>query len=200
MYVAVEVAPIADMNPTEANIQFLPVTRSRWSDLEDLFESRGGPNHCWCMVFRSMPSTERRAGGPAKKRALSQMVATESPVGILAYDGDEAVAWCSIAPLETYSNLRTRKYVSDDSDTENVWSIACFYIRRTFRGQGMTTRLIDAAIDYARDNGAKIIEAYPVDYDSPSYTYMGRIGTFKALGFKEIAMAGTRRHIMRLRV
>ena len=112
------------------------------------------------------------------------MVAANTPVGILAYDGDEPVAWCSIAPLETYTNLRTRSYVSDGSDTEDVWSIACFYIRSGFRRQGLTTPLIEAAIDYARDNGAKIIEAYPVDYDSPSYSYMGRIGTFERLGFQ----------------
>ena len=69
-----------------------------------------------------------------------------------------------------------------------------------FRRQGMTPQLIKAAIDYAEDNDAKIVEAYPVDYDSPSYSYMGRIGTFERLGFKEIAMAGIRRHIMRLQL
>ena len=147
-----------------------------------------------------MPPADRRVGGAAKKQALSEMVATACPIGILAYDGGDAVAWCSIAPLETYTNLRTRQYVSDGFDAEDVWSIACFYIRSAYRRQGVTSRLIDAAIDYARDNGAKVIEAYPVDYDSPSYSYMGRIGTFERLGFKEIAMAGTRRHIMRFYV
>ena len=131
---------------------------------------------------------------------MSKSIAAGTPVGILAYEDNDPVAWCSVAPLETYSNLRTRNYVSDGNDTERVWSIACFYIRSAYRHQGMTSRLINAAIDYAKDNGAKIIEAYPVDYDSPSYSYMGRIGTFERLGFKEIAMAGTRRHIMRLRL
>ena len=131
---------------------------------------------------------------------MFQRVAEGTPIGILAYDGDEPVAWCSIAPLETYTNLRTRKYVSDGSDTEDVWSITCFYIRSAFRRQGMTTLLINAAIEYARNNGAEVVEAYPVDYDSPSYSYMGRIGTFERLGFKEIAMAGIRRHIMRLQL
>ena len=181
-------------------MKFIPVTPDRWSDLERFFESRGGPKHCWCMVFRPMPSALRSAGSSAKKQALSETVAANTPVGILAYDADETVAWCSIAPLETYTNLRTRKYVSDGSDTEGVWSIACFYIRSALRRQGMTTRLIKAAIEYARDNGAKTVEAYPVDYDSPSYSYMGRIGTFERLGFKEIAMAGSRRHIMRLQL
>ena len=181
-------------------MKFQSVTPERWPDLERFFESRGGPKHCWCMVFRPMSTAFRRAGSPAKKQALYQTVVANTPVGILAYDGDQAIAWCSIAPLETYTNLRTRSYVSDGSDLEDVWSIACFYIRSAYRRQGMTTQLIKAAIDYARENGAKVIEAYPVDYDSPSYSYMGRIGTFERLGFKEIAMAGTRRHMMRLGV
>ena len=106
-------------------MRYLPVTPDRWSDLEDLFESRGGPNHCWCMVFRPMSSADRRAGRPAKKEAMSKSIASGTPVGILAYEDNDPVAWCSIAPLETYANLRTRKYVSDGNDTENVWSIAC---------------------------------------------------------------------------
>ena len=152
------------------------------------------------MVNRRMVPPYSKADTPTKKQAIFDHIANDIPVGILAYINGEPVAWCSIAPLETYTNLRTRKYVSDGSDTQGVWSIACFYIRNALRRQGMTTRLIKAAIEYARNNGAKVVEAYPVDYDSPSYSYMGRIGTFERLGFKEIAMAGTRRHIMRLRV
>ena len=37
-----------------AKMKFLPVTSERWPDLERFFESRGGPKHCWCMVFRPM--------------------------------------------------------------------------------------------------------------------------------------------------
>ena len=181
-------------------MKFLPVTPDRWPDLEQLFESRGGPKHCWCMVFRPMTTADRRAGAHAKKQVLAQTIAANTPVGILAYEGDEPIAWCSIAPLDTYTNLRTRTYAPSENEPEAVWSIACFYIRSAFRRQGMTPQLINAAIEYARDNGAKTIEAYPVDYDSPSYSYMGRIGTFERLGFEEIAMAGTRRHIMRLRL
>ena len=131
---------------------------------------------------------------------MSAIVASGTPVGILGYEGVEPVAWCSIAPLESYKNLRGRRYVSDGADTEGVWSIACFFIKADYRRKGMTTGLVLAAIDFAKSNDAKIVEAYPVDYDSPSYSYMGRIGTFKRLGFKEITMVGTRRHMMRLRL
>ena len=179
-------------------LQFQPVIPDRWEDFERLFEGRGGPKFCWCMPFRPMTPPYGRADTSAKKQAMFQRVTEGTPIGILAYSDGEPVAWCSIAPLETYKNLRGRGYVSSGSDTDNVWCIACFFIQVGYRRHGVTALLAEAAVEYAKTNGAKIVEAYPVDYDSPSYSYMGRIGTFERLGFKEIAMAGTRRHIMRL--
>ena len=73
------------MNPTKADIQFLSVTPGRWPDFEQLFESRGGPKHCWCMVFRPMQSADRRNGRLAKKEAMSESIVAGTPVGILAY-------------------------------------------------------------------------------------------------------------------
>ena len=44
------------------------------------------------------------------------------------------------------------------------------------------------------------VEAYPVDPDSPSFRFMGWVSVFKAAGFREVGRAGTRRHVMRLKV
>ena len=65
----------------------------------------------------------------------------------------------------------------------NVWSLVCFFIKREFRQQGITEELIKEAIKYAKDNGAKFVEAYPVDTDSPSYRFMGFKPTFDKMGF-----------------
>ena len=78
-----------------------------------------------------------------------------------------------------------------------IWSLVCFFIRREFRGQGVTEQLIEAAAEYATRNGATVLEAYPVDPDSPSYRFMGYVPTFEAAGFEEIGRVGTRRHVMR---
>jgi len=79
-----------------------------------------------------------------------------------------------------------------------VWSLACFFIRRDLRGQGASEQTLVAAIAHARGKGGKVLEAYPVDPDSPSYRFMGFIGLFERAGFKAIGRAGTRRHVMRL--
>lgn len=65
---------------------------------------------------------------------------------------------------------------------------------------GLTARLLEAAIDQARRKGATLIEAYPVDPNLPSYRFMGFVGAFKKAGFVEVGRAGTRRHVMRLKL
>ena len=183
------------------DVDFQSVNSQRWHDFERLFEGRGGPMYCWCMPFRTMTPPYRSADATAKKEAMFKRVAENTPIGIIAYINGEPVAWCSIAPLETHKpNIRGRGYVSDETNSKNVWVITCFFIRSGFRRQGMTAQLTKAGIEYARSNGAKIVEAYPVDYDSPSYTYMGRMGTFETLGFNQVGMVGSRRHMTRLQL
>jgi len=124
---------------------------------------------------------------------MRERVLGGTPVGLLAYRGDHPVAWCSVAPKATFERLG--KGVGDDIDA--VWSITCFFVPRAERGQGLVGRLIDAAIDAARQHGARAVEAYPVDVDSPSYRFGGFVQTFARKQFKETGRLGTRRHIVR---
>jgi len=114
------------------------------------------------------------------------------PIGLLGYLDGQPVAWCSIAPSTTFRRLR-----DDVEPDDRVWSITCFFVRREHRGQGLTKLLLDAAVRHAKQRGAKIVEGYPVDASSPSYRFMGFVPMFKAAGFKEVARAGTRRHVVR---
>lgn len=174
---------------------FREVTPARWLDLERLFESRGGPKYCWCMLWRPMRDESLRTHRSEKKESLREIVGRGVPIGILGYLDGEPVAWCSIAPRDTY-----RRLGGPTHDEENVWSLACFFLKRQFRGQGLTRRLIKAAIAYARDRGATVVEAYPVDPDSPSYRFMGYVPTFESMGFREVGRVGIRRHVLRLPV
>lgn len=168
---------------------FTPVDEQNWTDLEKLFESRGGPHNCWCLVWRHAAGKSSLTK-PGKKKALKNFVENQLPVGLLAYDGEEPVAWCSIAPRETFREL------GGDDVLAGVWSLVCFYIRRDYRGTRMTEALITHAVSYARSNGARFVEAYPVDADSPSYRFMGFRSTFEKLGFEFRHRAGSRRHVM----
>lgn len=177
------------------DLEFAVVTLERWGDLARLFEGRGGPSYCWCMVWREMPSDER-GDNEAKRAALEGRVSAGEPVGILGYRDGEPVAWCSVAPRETFRPMGGADY--EDGDV--VWAIVCFFAVRALRGTGVSRRLLAAACEVAADAGATVIEAYPVDPESPSYGFMGRVPTFLDAGFAELGMAGTRRHVMSKRL
>jgi GNAT superfamily N-acetyltransferase len=173
---------------------FRPVTTANWRDFETLFEAPGAPKYCWCMVWRRSAAEARLRGGPDRKRQMKTRIDRGIPVGLLAYLGIAAVAWVSIAPRTSYRNLGG----PEPKPGETIWSLACFYIARVHRGEGLSRRLIAAAIDYAGENGATVVEAYPVDAAAPSYRFMGFVSVFAAAGFAETGRAGTRRHVMRL--
>ena len=182
-----------DAGSAVERLEFHAVDQERWPDLVRLFEGRGGPKHCWCMVWRPKEGRLDRYG---KKAALERSIRQGVPVGILAYLDGEPVAWCSIAPRETYRPLGG----PNDGDSGKVWSVVCFFAHREIRGQGVTSKLLRAAVAHAAAHGADVVEASPVEPDSPSFRYMGFRSTFLAAGFEEVGTAGTRRHVMRLRV
>lgn len=155
---------------------FREVDRSRWGDLERLFESRGGPKSCWCMVWRAVGSEARKTDGRSRKSALKRRVDAGVPVGILAYLDEEPVAWCSIAPRETYRSLGGAAEPGDVPGS--VWSLVCFYVSRPLRGAGITRRLIDAAVAAAARLGARAVEAYPVDPDDVRRVRQGSLTHF----------------------
>ncbi|UVK52848.1 GNAT family N-acetyltransferase [Mesorhizobium sp. AR02] len=175
-----------------ANIRFTEVTRATRGNFETLFEQPGAPKYCWCMAWRH--SGREHIQNDEKKRQMTALVDAGTPVGILAEIDGKTVGWCSVAPRETYRRLSKQQ---DDSET-GVWSVVCFYVPRVLRGGGLASALLDAAIDHAFAEGARLIEAYPVAEASPSYRFMGFREMFAARGFKEAGMAGSRRHMMRL--
>jgi GNAT superfamily N-acetyltransferase len=175
---------------------FRPVTSENWTDFEKLFESRGGPKSCWCTVWRTVQSgadSERPA--TAKKLEMARRISTGEPVGLLGYFGSEPVAWCSIAPRDTY-----RASMSDpmpDDEKHRIWSVVCFFVSRRFRGQGLLQKLIAAAEAHAVNNGATLLEGYPVDEDSPSYRFGGFLPAFEQARYSRVGHKGARRHVVR---
>lgn len=175
-------------------LEFHEVDAKHWPDLERLFEAKGGPKYCWCMAWRAT-GAETNADSAERKRLLKLRVVQRVPIGILGYSDGDPVAWCSIAPRETYRSLGGPEA---GDDRQQIWSLVCFYVPRQLRRRGITQELIAAAVATAKRRGAHVVEAYPVREDSPSYRFMGKVSVFKRAGFREVGRAGSRRHVMRL--
>ena len=95
--------------------------------------------------------------GDARKASMKQRVDAGTPIGLIGYAEGAPVAWCSVAPRSTYRRLGGLEAAGEAP--EDIWSIACFFVKRKWRGQGFARQLIQAAISHARDKGAKVLEA-----------------------------------------
>ena len=181
------------------NLEFHPVTPDRWPDLEKLFGERGASSGCWCMWWRLKRAEFEKQVGEKNRQALKAIVDSGEVPGLLAYADGQPAAWCSVAPRENFSALersRTLKRVDD----EPVWSIVCFFVAKPYRHQGLMAELLKAAVSYARDHGARIVEAYPVEPEtrlSGSAGYMGLTPVFRKAGFAEVLRRSEKHPIMR---
>ena len=179
-------------------LQVHPVTPERWGDLEALFGEHGADAGCWCMWWRLTRSQFWKQRGQKNKEALKAIVDSGQVPGLLAYAGGEPIAWCSIGPRETYSSLersRTLKRVDD----KPVWSIVCFFVAKPFRRKGLMVPFLKAALAYAKEHGAQIVEGYPSESTkAPSWSgYMGLVPAFRKAGFVEVLRRSETRSIMR---
>lgn len=185
------------------DIRFHPVTPERWGDLERLFGPSGACSGCWCMWYRITRSEWSKNSNEGNRKALKRIVDSGRVPGLLAYVDDEPAGWVSVAPREEFASLE-RSRVLKRMDDRPVWSIVCFFVSRAHRRQGLSRTLVKAAVDYAADQGATLVEGYPVDRApgakySAAEAFAGSPATFEREGFRQTARRSPRRLIMRRR-
>lgn len=173
----------------------------RWRDFVSLFSEHGVQNGCWCMYWRVSRGCYHRHFGRGNKAAIKKIVMEGRVPGIIAYHKGKPVGWCSVAPREEFPSL-DRSPTLKRIDDQPVWSITCFFIAKPYRGKGLNQLLIQAAIEYVRKHGGRIVEAYPVrSAKNPAVIkwelYTGMAGTFRRLGFKTVSRRSKIRSVMR---
>jgi ribosomal protein S18 acetylase RimI-like enzyme len=158
-----------------------------------MFYRRSGGGQSWSI-----------GGSRAKinRAELKALVDGGKTPGLLAYRGKTPVGWVSLAPRDEFAKLR-RSPVMKPVDDKPVWSIVCFVVPAAYRGQGVARALLRGAIDYARERGATLIEAYPVDKPQRSKDdamWFGAKSMYDAAGFEEVARRKSTRPVVRLEV
>lgn len=186
-------------------LTYHPVTPARWDDLVRLFEHHGNPGYCWCTYWRLPANEYSSLNSAGRKAVLAEKVGAGQPVGLLAYQDERPVAWCSIAPRESYLRLERSKTILPTEDGLRTWAIVCFYLDRSVRRQNIGQGLLRAALDYAHTQGAEAVEAYPVepkpgpdgkpDYHV-TYSFMGFLSTYIKAGFQDVTPTGSSRRVV----
>ncbi len=169
-----------------------PLTEATWPALEALFREGGDPRWCWCQHWRLRSKDMAAAKVPQLRERLHELAASDEPPGLVAFDGDRAVGWVSLGPRTDFERI-ARSRVIPKIDDRPVWSIVCFAVSSTARGQGVARSLLDAAIAHAVGRGAVALEAYPVVIDAdgepihPDAAFTGTLPMFERAGFVVVA-------------
>ena len=177
-----------------------PLTPERWGDLEALFGANGACAGCWCLWWRLSAGAWRRGAGEGNRQALRALVDGGDVPGLLGYVDGTPAAWCSLGPRGRFPRF-DRSSIARPVDDQPVWTVVCFFVARGYRGRGLTQALLRAAVAWAGDQGARILEAYPIDAagkrrrDDALWT--GLASTFRAVGFQEVARRGPTRPVLR---
>jgi GNAT superfamily N-acetyltransferase len=188
-------------------VSIVPIADAAWPDVQQVFGTRGDPARCWCQFFK-LPNREWWDEPSESKEALLHGQAGEDPgPGLIAYLDGEPVGWCAIEPRPKYPQLLRSKVVTGGSaepgDDPSVWAITCFVVRVGFRRRGVASALVAAAVDWARQHDARLIEGYPVDTAAREKTsaaalYHGSVSLFESAGFTVATRPSPGRAVMRL--
>jgi GNAT superfamily N-acetyltransferase len=181
------------------------LTHETWADLEQLFGRPGGSivRGCWCTYYRrSGKVSVNSSGGKDNKQQLRELAGRDTAPGLIGYINGLPVGWISLGPRDDFLKLR-RSPVMKPVDDADVWSIVCTYVDKAHRGHGLQHRLLSAAIDFARDNGVRMLEAYPVDKPERShddFMFFGSRSLYEQAGFTEVVRRSPTRVVMRRRL
>ncbi len=180
------------------------LTPALWEDVETLFGPRGACAGCWCMFWR-LERGERfdELKGERLKARLRAGVLRGEVHGVLAYDDGAPVGWATFGPRMSFPRLQRSPSLACD-DADRVWSIPCFFVRRSHRGRGVGRALLEAAVAEMRRRGVSLVEGYPVkptasgDPLPAAFAYTGTRPLFDAAGFRLEPGAGAHsRHRVR---
>jgi GNAT superfamily N-acetyltransferase len=197
----------------EGSISIVPANEASWEDLRAIFGNRGYAAYCQCQKFKMRNWAEWNSVNVAERmerlRAQTHCgdPAARMTSGLVAYLDGEPVGWCAVEPRTAYPRLPPRRIAwearGEDKDDESVWAVICFATRAGFRRRGVSRSLARATVDFARERGARALEAYPMITEPGQEitwgeTHVGTRSIFAEAGFHEVSHPTLRRVVMRI--
>jgi GNAT superfamily N-acetyltransferase len=195
----------------ESEISVVPANEASWEDLQTVFGTRGQACRCQCQRYK-LRRRESFRSFTAEERAhrLRQQTDCGHPEsgttsGLVAYLNGEPVGWCAVEPRTAYEGLVRNNRVpwegrTEDKTDDSVWAVTCLFTRAGFRKRSISRALARAAVDFARERGARAIEGYPMTTKNAilEELHVGTEGVFANAGFKEVSRPTLRRVVMRV--
>jgi GNAT superfamily N-acetyltransferase len=204
---------VEGQDATDGEVTIVPANEASWENLQTVIGT-GDSEQCQCQRFKLRPR-ESFGSFPVAERAnrLRAQANCGHPgslttSGLVGYLDGEPAGWCAVEPRPAYEGLLRVYRVpwagrAEDKADGSVWAVTCLVVRKGFRGRGVTYALARGAVEFARERGARALEAYPmITQPGKEVTWgelhVGARQVFESARFAEVSHPTPRRVVMRI--
>jgi hypothetical protein len=171
---------------------------STWPAFAELVERNNGVfGGCWCMGFHAEGVGNGSTPEQNRERKLER-VRTDRAHAALVFAGDDCVGWCQFGPVDELPRIKSRAAYERERTALPDWRIACCYVGKGHRRQGVSHAGLVGALDLISGLGGGLVEGYPEDSAAVAagFLYNGALSTYEKLGFVKDRKIGKHRWVV----
>jgi GNAT superfamily N-acetyltransferase len=175
---------------------------STWDAFAALVDCNNGVfGGCWCMGFH--PEGVGRGTTVAQNRERKHgRVQAGAAHAALVFDGADCVGWCQFGTPEEVPRIKSRAAYEKGATLPPDWRIACCFVGKGHRRQGVATAALTGALELISRLGGGMVEGYPEDAGSvpAGFLFNGALSTYEKAGFVCDRKIGKHRWVVTKRV
>ena len=177
---------------------FKALDESTWDAFAALVERNNGVfGGCWCMGFHP-EGGDRKVTPAARRQRKLERVRQGKAHAALVFDGEDCVGWCQFGAPAEVPRIKNRAAYERGQSSPPDWRIACNFVGKGHRRQGVATAALSGAIELITGLGGGTVEGYPEDAGSvpAGFLFHGALSTYEKLGFARDRKIGKHRWVM----
>ena len=163
-----------------------------WDAFAELVERNNGIfGGCWCIGWH--PECGRK---DINHRAVKEeRVRSDRAHAALVFDESGlAQGWCQYGSPEELPNIKHRRKYDQDAPPLPDWRIACFYVDKKHRAQGIARAALEGALLQIAELGGGLVEAIPEVTEGREahgrFLFSTTVELFEQFGFERIRQVG----------
>jgi GNAT superfamily N-acetyltransferase len=182
----------------ESTFDIRPLDESTWSAFAALVERNNGIfGGCWCMGFHPEGVGKDTTAELNRERKLERVRAGTAHAA-LVFRGEDCLGWCQFGRPAELPRIKSRAAYEKGQPVPPDWRIACNYVGKGNRRQGVATAALAGALDLIASLGGGTVEGFPEAAESvpAGFLYNGALSTYERLGFTRARKIGKHRWVV----
>ncbi len=182
----------------ESTYTIKALDESTWDAFAALVELNNGVfGGCWCMGFHPEGVGKETTPELNRRRKLERVRAGTTHAA-LVFDGDDCVGWCQFGAPAELPKIKSRAAYEKGVTTAPDWRIACNFVGKGHRRQGVATAALAGALELIAALGGGRVEGYPEDAGSvpAGFLFNGALSTYETHGFARDRKIGKHRWVV----